>query len=422
MGRKGTSSRNAKKKDKSSATNEKKLRAIWSHADEKNLPPRLVERVSRISKGGNFRLVVLNEVAETLNPPASGGDKMGKGCKDKYGTIKRDWEEVIKINHKSGWPPWDRLLGANITPERENNWNEYVKANPRAAPFRNKGYKYQEYFDVLMPLDTTLPKQLNVCRIGRKKAGIQGSDEEDVEEKSVSDGAQEGVGDEGEVEEKVGGQEKSHLPLTRRASAEWDFSLMSQQLGAEDESNPAGAIDTSNATTTADSASTGRKRGASETPLPKEKTLEKRVKSQTPVTPVPRHERPSASSDLRAKAATALEQIGSGVTEFNQRAFALFGSAGKQQNDTPGRLAGAIKAMDNEKVWLPLDLRLQLQDLLEKDKAAVVTYCNMDPDDKLFRRRWILRKLNVPVPDGHDLLSDTLLPITPFGYYLPSFN
>ncbi|EEB98080.1 hypothetical protein MPER_02476, partial [Moniliophthora perniciosa FA553] len=54
MGRKGTSSRNAKKKDKSSATNEKKLRAVWSDADEKKLLQGLVERVSRISKGGNF--------------------------------------------------------------------------------------------------------------------------------------------------------------------------------------------------------------------------------------------------------------------------------------------------------------------------------------------------------------------------------
>nr|ABW98497.1 unknown [Moniliophthora perniciosa] len=88
MGRKGTSSRNAKKKDKSSATNEKKLRAVWSDADEEKLLQGLVERVSRISEGGNFRLVVLNEVAETLNPPASGGDKMGKGCKDKYGTVR----------------------------------------------------------------------------------------------------------------------------------------------------------------------------------------------------------------------------------------------------------------------------------------------------------------------------------------------
>ncbi|ESK93982.1 hypothetical protein Moror_12939 [Moniliophthora roreri MCA 2997] len=191
MGKKGTSSVNAKKKAKPSATNKKKPCAVWSEADEENLLEGLVERQSRISEGGNFRLVVFNEVAETLNPPASGGDKVGKGCKDKYGTIKRDWEEVIKINHKSGWPPWDQQLGANITPECENNWNKYVKANPRAASFWNKGYKYQKYFDVLMPLDTTLPKQLNVCRIGRKKAEAQDSDEEDNEGKSMSDGAEE---------------------------------------------------------------------------------------------------------------------------------------------------------------------------------------------------------------------------------------
>uniref|UniRef100_A0A0W0ETQ6 Myb/SANT-like domain-containing protein n=1 Tax=Moniliophthora roreri TaxID=221103 RepID=A0A0W0ETQ6_MONRR len=139
IGKKGTSSVNAKKKAKTSATNEKKPHAVWSKADEENLLKGLVEHQSRISERGNFRIAVFNEVAETLNPPASGGDKMGKGCKDEYGTvpdilfifdssnhfsdlqIKHDWEEVIKINHKSGWPPWDQQLGANIMPEHENN-------------------------------------------------------------------------------------------------------------------------------------------------------------------------------------------------------------------------------------------------------------------------------------------------------------
>ncbi|ESK80748.1 hypothetical protein Moror_2957 [Moniliophthora roreri MCA 2997] len=142
MGKKGTSSINAKKK-----ANEKKPCAVWSEADEENLLKGLVEHQSRISEGGDFRFAVFIKVAETLNPPASGGDKMGKGCKDKYGTIKCDWKEVIKINHKSEWPLWDWQLGVNIMPKCENNWNEYVKANPRAAPFWNKSYKYQKYFD-----------------------------------------------------------------------------------------------------------------------------------------------------------------------------------------------------------------------------------------------------------------------------------
>uniref|UniRef100_A0A0W0ETK9 Uncharacterized protein n=1 Tax=Moniliophthora roreri TaxID=221103 RepID=A0A0W0ETK9_MONRR len=209
----------------------------------------------------------------------------------------------------------------------------------------------------------------------------------------MSDGAEESMRNAGEVEEVAGEQKKSHsdAQLTQRVSAEWDFTLMSQQLEAADGDRSDSSC-------------------SYETLLLKEKTLEKHIKSQASVTPVPCHEHLLASSDHCAKAATALEQIGSGITEFNQHAFALFGSAGKEQNDTPGCLAGAIKAMDNEK------------DLLEKDKAAVVTYCNINPNDKLLQRRWILRKLNVSVSDGHNLLSDTLLPITPLDYYLPSFN
>ncbi|KAL0061600.1 hypothetical protein AAF712_011569 [Marasmius tenuissimus] len=130
----------------------------------------------------------------------------------------------------------------------------------------------------------------------------------------------------------------------------------------------------------------GQKCRVSETPLPKEKSSDKYTKSQAPSTPTPRHIQAPVSSDC-AKGITAPSEIESGMKEFNQHAFAMPGSSRVGNvNDMPSHLAGATKAMDMEKVWLPLDLHIKLQDLFEKDKAAVVLYQNMDPNNKEFHR------------------------------------
>ncbi|KAL0567611.1 hypothetical protein V5O48_014376, partial [Marasmius crinis-equi] len=121
--KKKTSAKDPNNSPDSDHDNQKKPRAVWSSDDVEKLLQELVKRHSRIGQGGNFKIAVFNEVAAMLHPPKFGAQKTGKGCKDKYGTLKRDWEEVIKINSKSGWPSWDRHLGANITTERENNWN-----------------------------------------------------------------------------------------------------------------------------------------------------------------------------------------------------------------------------------------------------------------------------------------------------------
>ncbi|KAK1233259.1 hypothetical protein PQX77_003589 [Marasmius sp. AFHP31] len=431
MGKKnGSTAKKAPKKKKASATEDtvKKPRAEWTPEDEQKLMAGIVRRKSTTANGGNFRSVVFNEVAKELNPPMKGIPKTGQMCKNKYAQLKRLWEVVIRIHNKSGWPAFHREFGANITPERENNWNEYVKANPKAKRFRNKGYEYYDYFDALMPLGTTLPKELNVCRIGRT---VGGTDEEEDD----SDGEREGSDDDGEGSQNVVAEmEGTQLvpAATQRDSPEWDSRVMSQQLGQPKEANqevqsPASNLsrqhsDISIATTNSALALAGRKRGASETPLPKEKPSDKRTKPLAPSTPAPRHTQAPVSSD-RAKAITALSEIGSGMKEFNQHAFAMLGSSrAGNVNDTPSCLAGAVKAMETEKVWLPLDLHIKLQDLFEKDKAAVVSYRNMNPDDKEFRRTWILHKLGVPIPPGYDILSDTLFPITPpdpFALYLP---
>ncbi|KAL0570849.1 hypothetical protein V5O48_011104 [Marasmius crinis-equi] len=229
--KKKTSAKDPNNSPDSDHDNQKKPRTVWTSDDIEKLLQKLVKRHSRIGQGGNSKIAVFNEVAAMLNLLKFGAHKTGKGCKDKYGTPKRDWEEVIKINSKSGWPSWDQHLGANITTERENNWNEYVKSNPRAAQFRNKGYEHQEHFDVLMPLSTTLPKELNVCCISRgKKTEGPESDESDSDDNN-EEGAETQAGDAASLENGSGAAVRRHSP-------DWNMAVMDQDL--EDATNHGG--------------------------------------------------------------------------------------------------------------------------------------------------------------------------------------
>ncbi|KAK1217149.1 hypothetical protein PQX77_020211, partial [Marasmius sp. AFHP31] len=136
----------------------------------------IVSQNSTTANGGNFRSVVFNKVVKELNPSLKGILTTGQMCKNKYAQLKQLWEVVIQIHNKSSWPTYYCEFPVNITPENKNNWNKYVKAKSKAKRFQNKGYGYYNYFDALMLLRTTLPKELNMCRIGRM---VDGTDEEE---------------------------------------------------------------------------------------------------------------------------------------------------------------------------------------------------------------------------------------------------
>lgn len=70
---------------------------------------------------------------------------------------------MCAIINNSGWA-WDDDRGACIGVAQEGSWVEWVKKNPKAAPFRNAGWCHLEAFKTLMP--EAAPRGNHVFRTG----------------------------------------------------------------------------------------------------------------------------------------------------------------------------------------------------------------------------------------------------------------
>jgi hypothetical protein len=152
--------------------------------------------------------------------------------------------------------------------------------------------------------------------------------------------------------------------------------------------------------------STGRKRGPSDTPLPKGRASEKKPKSRglpahTPAKPV--SSKFAKAQDVFSKLDSRMGDIIS-VMQTPEPAPVI--------KDTPHRLTNAVTLARRERVWLPLELIMRFTDLLEEDRNVVVTYLTMeDEKDLVYRRAWILRKLKITMPTGYDLSQDVIFPM-----------
>lgn len=155
---------------------------MYTAADTQKMMDEFEARRAEVGDGGNFKISTCNAVAAALNPPDKGAPKTGKSVKNKYESVryalyffssthdaqlKGFWDEVIKINNNSGWPPFDKLLGANITPERAPVWDDWVAKNPKSKNFRNAGFDFYDQFDTIIPLVSAIPKGRNVYRAGQ---------------------------------------------------------------------------------------------------------------------------------------------------------------------------------------------------------------------------------------------------------------
>lgn len=57
---------------------------------------------------------------------------------------------VLELKKMSGWH-WSDETGASITDENASSWDDFVATRPDAAPFRNDGWAYLNYFDEIIP-------------------------------------------------------------------------------------------------------------------------------------------------------------------------------------------------------------------------------------------------------------------------------
>ncbi|KAJ7801399.1 hypothetical protein B0H14DRAFT_2615368 [Mycena olivaceomarginata] len=99
---------------------------------------------------------------------------------------------MIKLNNNSGWPPFDKLLGANITPERAPVWDDWVAKNPKLKNFCNTGFDFYDQFDTIIPLVSAIPKGRNVYCTGQASLladfGLENT-QDSTSDQSFDDGA-----------------------------------------------------------------------------------------------------------------------------------------------------------------------------------------------------------------------------------------
>ncbi|KIJ11018.1 hypothetical protein PAXINDRAFT_45369, partial [Paxillus involutus ATCC 200175] len=73
-----------------------------------------------------------------------------KSCREKWKRIRATFHIVDKLAHTSGFA-YSEALGANIGIENQSVWDDYMKTNKDAGPFRNKGWPLYEKMKSVMP-------------------------------------------------------------------------------------------------------------------------------------------------------------------------------------------------------------------------------------------------------------------------------
>ncbi|KAG2370125.1 hypothetical protein BDR07DRAFT_1371126 [Suillus spraguei] len=81
-----------------------------------------------------------------------GGAKTYSACKTKFSSLKKAYltTQALKVSGSSSGFTWTQEGGATIDKDTASTWAGYVKSNPNAKQFKNKGFKHFEIFNLLM--------------------------------------------------------------------------------------------------------------------------------------------------------------------------------------------------------------------------------------------------------------------------------
>lgn len=74
---------------------------------------------------------------------------------------------------QSGFSTYTEAKGANVTPETENKWADYVKNHPIAKQFKNKGWPLYKTMDEILP---DIVKGANIFRASQTQNNDDNSD------------------------------------------------------------------------------------------------------------------------------------------------------------------------------------------------------------------------------------------------------
>ncbi|KAF7371909.1 Myb-DNA-bind-3 domain-containing protein [Mycena venus] len=128
-----------------------KEKADWEDQETHNMLDYLLQPEVKAKAGdnGSYPAEVWTAVSLLLKPNVTkGAPKTDKVCSNKYGQV------VEHVAGNSGWT-WSDITGASIDANTKSTWDDYVRAHPKAKPFRNRGWEFRTKMCQLVPLRAT---------------------------------------------------------------------------------------------------------------------------------------------------------------------------------------------------------------------------------------------------------------------------
>ncbi|KAF9507902.1 hypothetical protein BS47DRAFT_1320981 [Hydnum rufescens UP504] len=130
------------------AADSEKEKTRWTEADDtRMLQVFLAEKSEGNQSESRWKAGVYKHVADELNLKVSGGGlKDPASVRNRFSRLKDTYKTIAALREVSGftWDPEHGCVGVN-----NNIWQKYVKAHPKAAPFRLKGWPHYDDMDTL---------------------------------------------------------------------------------------------------------------------------------------------------------------------------------------------------------------------------------------------------------------------------------
>ncbi|KAF8152631.1 hypothetical protein B0H34DRAFT_801030 [Crassisporium funariophilum] len=128
-------------------------KACWTDPDKTKLIEFLLEHKAQSGDGANYKTATWTAASMHMaNPaPKKGALKMQTPAKisgPQY--LRKTFHTIQGIKAQSGWT-WSDTGGAGITEDSKVIWDAYIKKNPGAAPFKNKGWVHLDAVAQIMP-------------------------------------------------------------------------------------------------------------------------------------------------------------------------------------------------------------------------------------------------------------------------------
>ncbi|KAF7371918.1 hypothetical protein MVEN_00049500 [Mycena venus] len=348
-----------------------KEKADWEDQETHNMLDYLLQPEVKAKAGdnGSYPAEVWTAVSLLLKPNVTkGAPKTDKVCSNKYGQLRAILKVVEHVAGNSGWT-WSDITGASIDANTKSTWDDYVRAHPKAKPFRNRGWEFRTKMCQLVPLRATGAHVYRGTR-GRPAVPVDPAIPDDLSDRDNNDDEEERDND---------GDGPSGA---RETSPPWDLSgLQSQGRG----SSPSVSSRTSG---------NASERSVQATPAPS--TQKRPAPAPSTPAPAPKKARGSGGPAALSALASSISDVGESI----RAALAPDDRSGLEA--TPKRKQNAIVRAQQE-TWLPQEQLIRFINILRADTSAVDTYSVLHVD--AIRKGWIRDLLGIEFEFDLDWLN-----------------